>query len=90
MLFRSRYTMEQVLDACRNYFEKTGRRITFEYSLVAGVNDGDEDAAQLAGRIKDMNCHVNLIPVNPVKERSYRRSTHQALRLGLLFRKFGV
>ncbi len=46
---------------------KTGRRITFEYSLVAGVNDSEEDARQLAGRIKGINCHVNLIPVNPIK-----------------------
>ncbi|MDY3085618.1 MAG: 23S rRNA (adenine(2503)-C(2))-methyltransferase RlmN [Blautia sp.] len=91
MPIAQRYTMEQVLDACRNYFEKTGRRITFEYSLVAGVNDGDEDAAQLAGRIKDMNCHVNLIPVNPVKERSYRRSTHQAVEnFKIKLEKYGI
>ena len=91
MPIAQRYTMEQVLDACRNYFEKTGRRITFEYSLVAGVNDGDEDASQLAGRIKDMNCHVNLIPVNPVKERSYRRSTHQAVEnFKIKLEKYGI
>ena len=63
----------------RNYFQETGRRITFEYSLVAGVNDSDEDARELSSRIHDINCHVNLIPVNPIKERSYRRSTHQAV-----------
>ena len=71
--------MDEVLDACRNYFQETGRRITFEYSLVAGVNDSDEDARELSSRIHDINCHVNLIPVNPIKERSYRRSTHQAV-----------
>lgn len=70
------YSMEEVLDACRNYFKETGRRITFEYSLVAGVNDSEEDARELSSRIRDINCHVNLIPVNPIKERSYRRSTH--------------
>ncbi|MCB5385656.1 23S rRNA (adenine(2503)-C(2))-methyltransferase RlmN [Blautia glucerasea] len=74
-----RYSMNEVLDACRNYFQETGRRITFEYSLVAGVNDSDEDARELSSRIHDINCHVNLIPVNPIKERSYRRSTHLAV-----------
>lgn len=66
-----RYNIEDTLEACRYYFEKTGRRVTFEYSLVSGVNDTDQDAQRLAGLIKSMNCHVNLIPVNPVKERDY-------------------
>ena len=74
-----KYTMDEVLDACRYYFQKTGRRITFEYSLVRGVNDFEEDACQLARQIQDINCHVNLIPVNPVKERSFRQSTRQAV-----------
>lgn len=69
-----RFSMEEVLEACRNYFEKTGRRITFEYSLVAGVNDGEEDARELGKRLRGLNCHVNLIPVNPIKERDFRRS----------------
>lgn len=79
MPIAERYSMDEVLEACRNYFEKTGRRITFEYSLVAGVNDGDKDAQELAKRIGGLNCHVNLIPVNPIKERSYVRSTRQAV-----------
>ena len=79
MPIAQRYSMDEVLDACRNYFQETGRRITFEYSLVAGVNDSDEDARELSSRIHDINCHVNLIPVNPIKERSYRRSAHQAV-----------
>ena len=74
-----RYRMQEVLDACRNYFDKTGRRITFEYSLVAGVNDSEEDARELTEKISGMNCHVNLIPVNPIKERSYVRSTRTAV-----------
>ena len=74
-----KFDLKDVLDACRYYFEQTGRRITFEYSLVAGVNDSDEDARELSGRIRDMNCHVNLIPVNPIKERSFVRSTRQAV-----------
>ena len=74
-----KYTMDEVLDACRNYFDETGRRITFEYSLVAGVNDRDQDARELSSKIGDINCHVNLIPVNPIKERSFQRSTRQAV-----------
>ena len=73
------YTMDEVLAACENYFKETGRRLTFEYSLVAGVNDGDEDAKQLSKRIHGMNCHVNLIPVNPIKERDFVRSTRKAV-----------
>lgn len=65
MPIANKYSMDEVLDACRNYFDKTGRRITFEYSLVAGVNDSEEDARQLAGRIKGINCHVNLIQSIP-------------------------
>ena len=86
-----KYTLEEVLDACRYYFEKTGRRLTFEYSLVAGVNDSEEDARQLAGRIKGINCHVNLIPVNPIKERSYVRSTRQAVEnFKIKLEKYGI
>ena len=74
MPIANKYSMDEVLEACRYYFKETGRRITFEYSLVAGVNDSDEDARELSGRIRDMNCHVNLIPVNPIKERDYVQS----------------
>ena len=74
MPIANRYSMDEVLDACRNYFQETGRRITFEYSLVAGVNDSDEDAKELSSRIHDINCHVNLIPVNPIRERDYVQS----------------
>ncbi len=74
MPIANRYTMDEVLDACRFYFQETGRRLTFEYALVGGENDSQEDADQLAGRIRGLNCHVNLIPVNPIKERNYVRS----------------
>ena len=57
------YELSEVLDACRYYFDKTGRRITFEYSLVGGVNDTDEDAERLVKLVSGMNCHINLIPV---------------------------
>jgi 23S rRNA (adenine2503-C2)-methyltransferase len=65
------YEIHEVVEACRYYFEQTGRRVTFEYSLVGGVNDTATDAKELAALIRGMNCHVNLIPVNPVKERDY-------------------
>ena len=68
-----KYNLDEVLEACDYYFEKTGRRITFEYSLVAGVNDGPEDIAELTAILKKRNCHLNLIPVNPIKERDYKR-----------------
>ena len=74
-----RYTLDEVLDACRFYFEQTGRRLTFEYALVGGQNDSDEDARQLAERIRGLNCHINLIPVNPIKERSYTRSDKKVI-----------
>jgi 23S rRNA (adenine2503-C2)-methyltransferase len=70
----NKYNIHEVLDACKYYFKQTGRRITFEYSLVGGVNDTDEDATRLTQLIKGINCHVNLIPVNPIKERDYVQS----------------
>lgn len=69
----NKYEIHEVVDACRYYFEQTGRRVTFEYSLVAGVNDTNEDAGELAELVRELNCHINLIPVNPIKERDYRQ-----------------
>ncbi|MBQ2115322.1 MAG: 23S rRNA (adenine(2503)-C(2))-methyltransferase RlmN [Lachnospiraceae bacterium] len=69
-----KYSINEVIDACRYYFKKTGRRITFEYSLVGGINDTDEDADNLCQLIGGLNCHINLIPVNPIKEREYVES----------------
>ena len=66
------YSIDEVLTACRTYFEKTGRQLTFEYSLVAGVNDSDEDAAELTALLSGLNAVVNLIPVNPIKERDFK------------------
>ena len=68
-----RYRLPEVMDAMRYYFDKTGRRITFEYSCVEGENTSSEDAVLLADLVRGMNCHINLIPVNPVEERSFRR-----------------
>ena len=75
----NKYEIHEVVDACRYYFAQTGRRVTFEYSLVGGVNDTDEDAAELSQLIRGMNCHVNLIPVNPIKERDYVQSDTEAI-----------
>lgn len=68
------YSIEETLNACKEYFNKTGRRITFEYSLVKGQNDSEKQAIALAKLLKGINCHVNLIPVNPINEREYERS----------------
>ena len=69
-----RYPFQELIDACRYYLDKTGRRITFEYALIGSVNDQPEHAEELAAVLKDMNCHVNLIPVNHVPERKYVRT----------------
>ena len=66
-----RYELKELMEACRYYFEKTGRRITFEYALAAGVNDMEQEAKELSVLLKGMNCHVNLIPINPVRERNF-------------------
>ena len=79
MPIANKYEIHEVIEACRYYFEQTGRRVTFEYSLVGGVNDTDEDVRRLADLIHGMNCHVNLIPVNPIKERSYVQPDHEAI-----------
>ena len=79
MPITNRYHLEDVLKACRVYLEKTGRRLTFEYSLVKGVNDNLKEAAALTGLLKDQHGHVNLIPVNPIKERDYVQSDRKAV-----------
>ena len=73
MPIAKKYPLDEVLDAVRAYYEKTGRRITFEYSCVEGENTSVGDAQMLADLVRGMNCHINLIPVNPVTERGYRR-----------------
>ncbi len=69
----NRYSMEELMEAARYYTEKTKRRVTFEYSLVRGVNDGKDQARELARRVAGMNCHINLIPVNPISERTFEQ-----------------
>ena len=73
------YSIEQLMDTCKYYYECTGRRITFEYSLVAGVNDSAQDAGLLSKLAAGVSAHINLIPVNPIKERDYKSGTKEAI-----------
>ena len=66
-------SIKEILDACRYYIKKTNRRVTFEYSLIKGVNDGKKEAEALASLLKGMLCHVNLIPINEVDERDFKK-----------------
>lgn len=87
----NKYVLPEVLSACDEYFKETGRRITFEYSLVHGVNDRDEDAKELAAILKPRNCHLNLIPVNPIKERTFEQpSRKNALNFKNKLEKSGI
>lgn len=76
----NKYTIEELLKACRNYIEKTNRRVTFEYALVKGVNDREEHAEELARLLKGMLCHVNLIPVNEIKENTLKKSSAEDIK----------
>ncbi len=69
-----KYCIDKIIEACKIYTEKTKRRVTFEYALIEGTNDSLENAAELASRLRGLLCHVNLIPVNPVRETGYRQS----------------
>ena len=73
------YHIEQVINACKDYIKKTNRRITFEYALVDGVNDSHEDAIHLARLLKGMLCHVNLIPINKIKDGKYEKSSTEKI-----------
>lgn len=79
MPIANKYSIEEVLKACRYYINKTNRRITFEYALVRDVNDGREDAKALGKLLRGMLCHVNLIPVNEIKENTYKRSSKKSI-----------
>ncbi len=74
MPISKKWNIEEVIEACKYYISKTNRRVSFEYALIAGVNDSDECAYELAKRLKGMLCHINLIPVNNVKETNYKKS----------------
>lgn len=77
MPINNRWQIDELIDVCREYAEKTGRRVSFEYALIKGVNDTPKCADELASRIKGMLCHVNLIPVNEINETDYKKSSKQ-------------
>lgn len=87
----NKYTIAEIMEACHYYYEKTGRRITFEYSLVKDSNDSEAAALELCGLLKGFNCHVNLIPVNPIKERNYRHSEEKYIqKFKLILERNGI
>ncbi len=79
MPINNRYNLAELIRACDNYFAATGRRISFEYSLIEGVNDTDESADELISLLGGKNCHVNLIPINEIKEREFKKSRYVEL-----------
>ena len=79
MKVNKKWNIEQLIKACKDYQKTTGRRISFEYAMIKGVNDTEQCALQLAKILKGIMCHVNLIPVNPVKENSYVKSDRREL-----------
>lgn len=91
MPIANKYSVDEVIEACKYYFKTTGRRITFEYSLIQDVNDKDDHAYELAKKVKSLNCHVNLIPVNPIRERGYKYSpSSQVLRFKNILEKYVI
>lgn len=80
MPVNNRWPIDELLVACRDYIKATGRRISFEYAMIDGVNDSDACAEELAARLKGMLCHVNLIPVNAVEGKQQQRSSRERIR----------
>jgi 23S rRNA (adenine2503-C2)-methyltransferase len=79
MPINRRWGVDDLISACKRYFKATGRRISFEYALISGVNDTPEHAKALIARLKGFPCHVNLIPLNEVKERGWKKSPPKAV-----------
>ncbi len=91
MPVNDRWGIDELLKACKDYTKVTSRRISFEYAMISGVNDSDECAAELGKRLKGMLCHVNLIPVNSVKERDYKKSSDLRIRDFIkILNKYGI
>lgn len=86
-----RWNVGELLKACREYADYTKRRVSFEYAMISGVNDSDACARELASKLKGMLCHVNLIPINEVKERNYVKSSKERIeRFSEILSGFGV
>ena len=85
------YNIEEVLNACKSYAEHTSRRVSFEYAMINGVNDSAENARELGMKLKGMLCHVNLIPVNEIKENSFSKSSDKRIKAFIAeLNKFGI
>ncbi len=91
MPIANKYSIAEILKACQYFIDKTKRRVTFEYSLVKNVNDSMEDAKSLGKLLKGMLCHVNLIPVNEIKENSFRRSSNKTItNFSEILKQYGI
>ena len=85
------YPVNELLDAVRRYIDRTHRRVTFEYALMRGINDTPELAQELAGKLRGMLCHVNLIPLNPIPDSPYQPSTsYDAENFAEILREAGI
>ena len=84
------YPIEELIRSCRNYINKTGRRITFEYSVIKDVNSSEDDAKKLGSLLRGMNCHVNLIPVNAVRERNFKVTAQTVKAFQKYLEKYGI
>ena len=80
MPIAKKYTVKEIVDACKYFANTTKRRVTYEYALISGVNDREEDAKEIIKLLKGSLCHVNLIPVNDVKERNYIKSSKEQIK----------
>jgi 23S rRNA (adenine2503-C2)-methyltransferase len=91
MPVNKRYNIDELLDACREYVAKTGRRITFEWALINGLNDTPEQARKLGARLHGLLCHVNAIPLNPTKGYEGKSTTHErAIKFKEVLEKTGI
>lgn len=90
MPINRRYNIGELMQACRDYFDRTGRRISFEYALIEGENDSDADAEELVRLLKGMPAHINVIPINKIAERGYRSDRAHALRFAKRLNDMGA
>ena len=90
MPVNDRYDINELIKACKDYFKTTGRRISFEYALINGHNDSREDAAKLAKLLGGFVCHVNIIPVNKIKERDFTSDRKSAQRFREYLEQLGI
>lgn len=90
MPINKKYNISQLMKACYDYFDKTGRRISFEYALIDGENDSLADAKALASLVGKMPSHINIIPVNKIKERNYTSNRNSAIRFCKMLNDLGI